>query len=109
MILLLFLEPLMLIVLDVQDVYTPLQTDVLVSLSEYRQHLELLLESIPTMFQNSKTAKSAFGAAIKFCHQLALELFLPKKLKEELMYLRERRVKVSHTLLIYHLVCPFYE
>ncbi|XP_062089453.1 protein transport protein SEC24 B-like isoform X2 [Humulus lupulus] len=65
MILLLFLEPLMLIVLDVQDVYTPLQTDVLVSLSEYRQHLELLLESIPTMFQNSKTAKSAFGAAIK--------------------------------------------
>ncbi|XP_015887569.3 protein transport protein SEC24 C [Ziziphus jujuba] len=58
-------QPLMLIVPDVQDVYTPLQTDVLVPLSECRQHLELLLESIPTMFQNSKTAESAFGAAIK--------------------------------------------
>ncbi|PON36117.1 Zinc finger, FYVE/PHD-type [Parasponia andersonii] len=58
-------QPLMLIVPDVQDVYTPLQTDVLVPLSECRQHLELLLESIPTMFQNSKSAESAYGAAIK--------------------------------------------
>ncbi|XP_057966867.1 protein transport protein SEC24 C [Malania oleifera] len=58
-------QPLMLIVPDVQDVYTPLQTDVVVPLSECRQHLELLLESIPTMFQNNRTAESAFGAAIK--------------------------------------------
>ncbi|WCJ18657.1 Sec23/Sec24 protein transport family protein [Euphorbia peplus] len=58
-------QPLMLIVPDVQDVYTPLQTDVIVPVSECRQHLELLLESIPSMFGNSKTAESAFGAAIK--------------------------------------------
>ncbi|KAK7847491.1 protein transport protein sec24-like cef, partial [Quercus suber] len=59
------LPPLMLIVPDVQDVYTPLQTDVVVQLSECRQHLELLLESIPTMFQNNRTAESAFGAAVQ--------------------------------------------
>ncbi|XWS23730.1 hypothetical protein CRYUN_Cryun28dG0040300 [Craigia yunnanensis] len=58
-------QPLMLIVPDIQDVYTPLQTDVIVQLSECRQHLELLLENIPTMFQISKTAESCFGAAIK--------------------------------------------
>ncbi|XVF64559.1 hypothetical protein PTKIN_Ptkin09bG0178500 [Pterospermum kingtungense] len=58
-------QPLMLIVPDIQDVYTPLQTDVIVQLSECRQHLELLLESIPTMFQSSKTAESCFGAAVK--------------------------------------------
>ncbi|KAM3231532.1 hypothetical protein P3S67_008742 [Capsicum chacoense] len=58
-------QPLMLIVPDVQDVYTPLQTDVIVQLSECRQNLELLLESIPTMFQNNWTANSAFGAAVK--------------------------------------------
>ncbi|KAI4313465.1 hypothetical protein L6164_026446 [Bauhinia variegata] len=58
-------QPLMLIVPDVQDVYTPLVTDVIVPLSECRQHLELLLESIPTMFQNNRTSESAFGAAIK--------------------------------------------
>uniref|UniRef100_A0A2P2J682 Protein transport protein Sec24C n=1 Tax=Rhizophora mucronata TaxID=61149 RepID=A0A2P2J682_RHIMU len=60
-----FQQPLMLIVPDVKDVYTPLQTDVIVPLLECRQHVELLLESIPTMFQNSRTAESAFGAAIK--------------------------------------------
>ncbi|KAF5204290.1 transport protein Sec24-like [Thalictrum thalictroides] len=58
-------QPLMLIVPDVQDVYTPLQTDVIVQLSECRQHLEQLLESIPTMFQSNKVAESAFGAAAK--------------------------------------------
>lgn len=58
-------QPLMLIVPDVQDVYTPLETDVIVQLSECRQHLELLLESIPTMFQNNMTSDSAFGAAVK--------------------------------------------
>ncbi|KAJ0745650.1 putative Zinc finger, Sec23/Sec24-type, sec23/Sec24, trunk domain, sec23/Sec24, helical [Helianthus annuus] len=58
-------QPLMLIVPDIEDVYTPLQTDVIVQLSECRQHLDLLLESIPTMFQNNKTADSAFGAAMK--------------------------------------------
>ncbi|KVI12187.1 Gelsolin domain-containing protein [Cynara cardunculus var. scolymus] len=35
------------------------------ALQQCRQHLDLLLESIPTMFQNNKTADSAFGAGIK--------------------------------------------
>ncbi|KAH0671423.1 hypothetical protein KY290_026782 [Solanum tuberosum] len=58
-------QPLMLIVPDVQDVYTPLQSDVIVQLSECREHLELLLENIPTMFGHNRTADSAFGAAVK--------------------------------------------
>nr|AMP82922.1 CEF [Catalpa bungei] len=58
-------QPLMLIVPDIQDVYTPLESDVIVQLAECRQHLEILLESIPTMFQSNRTADSAFGAAVK--------------------------------------------
>ncbi|KAI3856414.1 hypothetical protein MKW92_012316 [Papaver armeniacum] len=58
-------QPLMLIVPDVQDVYTPLQTDVIVQLSECREHLEQLLENIPNMFQSNRVAESAFGAATK--------------------------------------------
>nr|XP_016479832.1 PREDICTED: protein transport protein Sec24-like At4g32640 [Nicotiana tabacum] len=58
-------QPLMLIVPDVQDVYIPLQSDVIVRLSECRQHLELLLENIPTLFEHNRTADSAFGAAVK--------------------------------------------
>ncbi|EXB73718.1 Protein transport protein Sec24-like protein [Morus notabilis] len=80
-------QPLMLIVPDVQDVYTPLQTDVLVPLSECRQHLELLLESIPTMFQNSKTAESAFGAAVKAAF-LAMKSTGGKLMTDDLSYLQ---------------------
>ncbi|GJN25091.1 hypothetical protein PR202_gb12878 [Eleusine coracana subsp. coracana] len=58
-------QPLMLIVPDVQDVYTPLQTDLILPISECRENLELLLESIPNMFENNRVADSAFGAAMK--------------------------------------------
>ncbi|XP_030959941.1 protein transport protein Sec24-like At4g32640 isoform X2 [Quercus lobata] len=85
-------QPLMLVVPDVQDVYTPLQTDLVVQLSECRQHLELLLESIPTMFLENRTAESAFGAATKSCHQLALVPFLQETLKEELTSLQGRSI-----------------
>ncbi|KAK8447678.1 hypothetical protein SEVIR_8G126200v4 [Setaria viridis] len=58
-------QPLMLIVPDVQDVYTPLQTDLILPVSECRENLEQLLESIPNMFENNRVADSAFGAAMK--------------------------------------------
>ncbi|EPS72258.1 hypothetical protein M569_02500 [Genlisea aurea] len=58
-------QPLMLIVPDVQDVYTPLESDIIVRLSECREQLDLLLESIPTMFLSNRIADSAFGAAVK--------------------------------------------
>nr|GEV54599.1 protein transport protein SEC24-like CEF [Tanacetum cinerariifolium] len=50
---------------EMKDVYTPLQTDVIVQLDECREHLDLLAESIPTMFQNNKTAESAFCVGVK--------------------------------------------
>ncbi|XP_017698115.3 protein transport protein Sec24-like At4g32640 [Phoenix dactylifera] len=58
-------QPLMLIVPDIQDVYTPLHTDLIVQLTECRQNLEQLLDSIPNMFENNRVTESAFGAAIK--------------------------------------------
>jgi protein transport protein SEC24 len=58
-------QPLMLIVPDVQDVYTPLQKDLILPVSECRENLEQLLESIPSMFENNRVADSAFGAAMK--------------------------------------------
>ncbi|KAK3142960.1 hypothetical protein QOZ80_4BG0355110 [Eleusine coracana subsp. coracana] len=58
-------QPLMLIVPDIQDVYTPLQTDLILPISECRENLEQLLESIPNMFGNNRVADSAFGAAMK--------------------------------------------
>ncbi|KAF7048208.1 hypothetical protein CFC21_057009 [Triticum aestivum] len=58
-------QPLMFIVPDIQDVYTPLQMDLILPVSECRDSLEQLLESIPSMFENNRVADSAFGAAMK--------------------------------------------
>ncbi|XP_047956910.1 protein transport protein Sec24-like At4g32640 [Salvia hispanica] len=58
-------QPSILIVPDVQDVYTPLTSDIVVQLTECREHLEILLDSIPGMFQDNRTTESAFGAAAK--------------------------------------------
>lgn len=58
-------QPLMLIVPDIQDVYTPLQMDLILPVSECRDSLDQLLESIPSMFENNRVADSAFGAAMK--------------------------------------------
>ncbi|VAI29058.1 unnamed protein product [Triticum turgidum subsp. durum] len=58
-------QPLMLIVPDIQDVYTPLHMDLILPVSGCRDSLEQLLESIPSMFENNRVADSAFGAAMK--------------------------------------------
>ncbi|KAB2074594.1 hypothetical protein ES319_A07G162200v1 [Gossypium barbadense] len=60
-------KPLMLIVPDKQDIYTLLKQMLSSSFLRIQchQHLEVLLENIPTMFQSSTTAESCFGAAIK--------------------------------------------
>jgi hypothetical protein len=58
----------MLVVPDIQDVYTPLQNHLIVPLSEGHEHLEQLLETIPSMFQNNRIQESAFGAAVKVNH-----------------------------------------
>lgn len=58
-------QPSMLVVPEIQDVYTPLQMGLVVPVSEYRQQLEQLLESIPGMFQGTANPDSAFGAAVK--------------------------------------------
>lgn len=64
--------PTMLVVPEIQDVYTPLPSDLLVSLPQARERLESLLDSVPGMFQNNRVADSAFGAAVKGAY-LAME------------------------------------
>lgn len=58
-------QPSMLVVPDVQDVYTPLQSGLTVPVVEYREQLEQLLENIPSMFQGTMIPDAACGAAIK--------------------------------------------
>ncbi|KAJ7181225.1 protein transporter SEC24, partial [Mycena filopes] len=54
----------MLVVSDLEEPYLPSCDDFLVSLSEARQALDLLLERLPAMFASPRTSDSATGPAL---------------------------------------------
>ncbi|KAG2124450.1 Sec23/Sec24 trunk domain-containing protein [Suillus clintonianus] len=58
-------ESTMLVVSDVDDVFLPKPTDLLINLTEARQSLELLLGRINDMFQDNHTVGSAMGPALQ--------------------------------------------
>ncbi|KAL4071423.1 Sec23/Sec24 trunk domain-containing protein [Scleroderma yunnanense] len=58
-------ESTMLVVSDVDDVFLPKPTDLLVNLSEARASLEALLTRINDMFQDNHTVGSAMGPALQ--------------------------------------------
>jgi protein transport protein SEC24 len=55
----------MLVVSDVDDVFLPKPTDLLVNLSEAKASLESLLSRINDMFQDNHTVGSALGPALQ--------------------------------------------
>ena len=55
----------MLVVADVDDIFIPRPTDLLVNLKEAHNALENLLTGVPEMFQNSMSTGSALGPALE--------------------------------------------
>ena len=60
----------MLVVSDVEDVFLPKPTDLLVNLSEARASLEALLGRLGDMFQDNHIIGSALGPALQAGFQL---------------------------------------
>ncbi|KAI3460913.1 hypothetical protein Pfo_017576 [Paulownia fortunei] len=59
------MQPQMMVVSDLDDVFVPLPDDLLVNLSESRNVVEAFLDSLPSMFQDNMNVESAFGPALK--------------------------------------------
>lgn len=59
------LQPQMMVVSDLDDIFIPLPDDLLVNLSESRSVVEAFLDSLPSMFQENANVESAFGPALK--------------------------------------------
>lgn len=57
--------PQMLVVPEVEDVYAPMPSTLLVPLQEYRQGLDKILDNILTVFGNQTVGESCAGAAIE--------------------------------------------
>lgn len=55
----------MLIVSDVDDVFLPKPTDLLLNIAEAREGLEALLQRLPGMFQENPVIGNALGSALQ--------------------------------------------
>ncbi|KAG8389294.1 hypothetical protein BUALT_Bualt02G0213900 [Buddleja alternifolia] len=68
------LQPQMMVVSDLDDIFIPLPDDLLVNLSESRSVVEAFLDSLPTMFQGNMNMESAFGPALRAAFMVMSQL-----------------------------------
>jgi protein transport protein SEC24 len=65
-----FSEPAQLVVSDLEDVFLPTPSDLLVTLSECRSNVENFLTKLPAMFVNTTVTSNALGSALRTGHKL---------------------------------------
>ncbi|KAL3647825.1 Protein transport protein Sec24A [Castilleja foliolosa] len=68
------MQPQMMVVSDLDDIFIPLPDDLLVNLSESRSVVEAFLDSLPSMFQDNMNVESAFGPALKAAFMVMSQL-----------------------------------
>lgn len=62
----------MLVVSDLDDVFLPKPTDLLLNLTESRAGIEALLEKIPEMFSESHALGSALGPGLQAAYKMTV-------------------------------------
>ncbi|KAI5300646.1 COPII subunit [Ascosphaera atra] len=63
-------DPNMLVVSDLEEPFLPIPGDLLVTLTEARENIELFLDKLQEMFQNTSNSGCAMGAALRAGHKL---------------------------------------
>merc|ERR550525_1847302 len=58
-------QPQMLVVSDLEDLFLPLPDDILVPIAESESAIMNLLDSLPTIFRETKVSESCMGSAVK--------------------------------------------
>jgi protein transport protein SEC24 len=67
-------RPQMLVVTDVNEVYTPLNEGLLVDLADSLEVVQLLVESLPEMFASTQNTQSALGPALQGAYMVMQHL-----------------------------------
>ncbi|EPS71441.1 hypothetical protein M569_03318, partial [Genlisea aurea] len=68
------MQPQMMVISDLDDVFVPLPDDLLVNLSESRNVVESFLDTLPAMFADNLNVESAFGPALKAAFMVMSQL-----------------------------------
>ncbi|EEP80589.1 SEC24 protein [Uncinocarpus reesii 1704] len=63
-------DPSMLVVSDLDEPFLPIPGDLLVTLTESRENIEIFLDKLQEMFQNTQNGGSAMGSALRAGHKL---------------------------------------
>lgn len=66
----------MMVVADLDELFIPIPDELLVNLSDSREQVEMLLETLPTIHQSSRTSETAVGAAIRVAFKLMVSDFI---------------------------------
>ncbi|CAH0476684.1 unnamed protein product [Peronospora belbahrii] len=62
--------PQMMVVADLDELFIPIPDELLVNLSDSREIVEMLLETLPIIHQNARSAETALGPAIRVAFKL---------------------------------------
>lgn len=65
-------EPQMLLVSDLDDVFLPQPSDLLVNLTESMSSIQSLLEKLPSMFKETVNVNNALGSALQAAFQMVV-------------------------------------
>lgn len=60
----------MMVIADLDELFIPIPDELLVNLSDSREIIETLLDSLPTIHQNARSAETAMGPAIRVAFKL---------------------------------------
>lgn len=73
-------QPQMMVVSDLDDVFLPQPTDLLVNLSESLESIKSLLEKLPDMFKDTVNVHNALGSALRAAYKLVVstKVAIPK-------------------------------
>lgn len=63
-------QPQVLVVPDINNIFLPLPDDMLVNLQESRGVVEMLLEQLPSMYQQTQIADACMGSALEAAYQV---------------------------------------
>jgi protein transport protein SEC24 len=64
-------EPVEYVVSDLEDIFLPMPSDLMVILNDSRKQIETLLQSLPNIYKNTTDNQSAVGAALQAAFKMA--------------------------------------
>jgi protein transport protein SEC24 len=62
--------PQMMVIADLDDLFIPIPDELLVNLSDSREVIDALLDSLPSLHQNAQSSETALGPAIRVAFKL---------------------------------------